>query len=470
MKNLKYSILLVVLLFPLYAAWGQSAVCGVVANESDSTIVRYWRENVCLAYVHNNSNDKWFVLVDTMLSQVRRIAIPPEATVNDFRIFHDTVFVCGHYDYGGSQYGLLACFAVNDFYSGSGIYHSGLTMGTPMVDCYNGGPGTPYPMEPCSDTIYDIVRLAVYDSGGYSKIAFIAKNRVDCTTNLRVGVGCARFDGATWHSMFMYNKYAIEAYTDIIATQNYVVAVARTNDSARLALRIFPKSNFIYSLGGYPGDFMYPNKFGQGLADLNVEGNVMATAMEGDEFALAYHYTNSPKDGLALRTFSITGGLATLLQGVNAQVVRQLESRWKMRDVCYSSRLRRVLVLNDFDGGTVGSQASIVYQFQLPTLATGFYYGRFLVGYDLHALDTYGPTTEAFVASGNVMGRGFLTQYIEELNSMVSCGQQDMIYAIIKEPSLYRTFMQTNLIEPLIPYSITPFVVETNERIPICNQ
>ena len=467
MKNVKINILFMVLLLsPLCAAWGQSTVSEVQYTKSDTSIVRYWQGSISIVYTRNIDKNNWFLLVDTTDPQVRRIVVPNDVTVNDFRIMRDTVFVCGHHvDGSGTQRGLLAYFAIQDFYNGSGAYNWGVTIQTPMPDCYSGG---------CYNQISDITRLAVYDSNGHTKIAFIAKNYIVAETTYRVGVGSAVYR-PSWEVVFIYNKYGIEEYTDIITTQNYVVAVARTNDSSRLALRIYPKNDFILKTAfpSYPPSYYYHNKFGQGLPDLEVDENVIATALDGDEFAVAYHYTNSPKDGLAVKTFGISGGLATLLQGLNAPVVRQPGSIWKMRDVCYSPSLQQMLVLNDFDGGTVGSQTSIVYKFPLSALATGvtFYNGRYLVGYNLYALDPFGSTANSFVSSGSIVGGGgMLSLFWEGINYGVSCGLQDIIMGSHVSPSLYTTFMQTNINEPTTPKGTAPFVVESVEMNKICDK
>ena len=468
MKNMKIKILFMVLLLsPLCAAWGQSMVNDVPPIPSDTSIVRYWQQGVCIVYTHNKDNENWFLLVDSAMPQVRRIAVPENVTVNDFRIFNDTVFIGGHVVLGmGNLYGLLACFAIQDFYNGMGSYHWIVTLPTPMPDCLCGE--EPY-LSNCENQIYDVTRLYVYDSGGYSKIAYIAKNFVNSILDSRVGVGCARYDGSQWRSMLLYNKYAIEEYTDIIATENYVVAVARTNDSARLALRIYPKTNFLYPNGTYPNDFFYPNKYGQGLADLEVDDNVMATPLYDDKFALAYHYKKLSDDGLAVRTFDIMGGLAVLSQGLNAPVVRQPGSIWKMRDIRYSHLHQHLIVLNDIDRGS-GVQSSIVYQFQLPTLVTGPYYGRCLKDYTLYAMDTFGNMADFFVASGRDERDVLLSLYWEYLIPYASCGIQVVINGYTNSPSLYSTFMQTNLNRP-IPYDgSTSFFVENVEKDVICGQ
>ena len=89
---------LFLLLLPLCAVRGQSVVTEVQYTKSDTTIVRHWTEGISIVYTHNSDNDNYFLLVDPTVVQVRRIAVPSYVTVNDFRILHDSVFLCGHVD------------------------------------------------------------------------------------------------------------------------------------------------------------------------------------------------------------------------------------------------------------------------------------------------------------------------------------------------------------------------------------
>jgi len=266
----------------------------------------------------------------------------------------------------------------------------------------------------------------------------------------------------------------LEDYTDIVATQNYVVAVARNNDDSLLALRIYPKSSFLtptWVASPYPYDpwAYYAITTGQKFLDLKVDEAVMATELDNDEFAVAYHYTNSPKEGLAVKTFSISGGLATLLQALNAQVIRQPSSKWKMRDIRYSSKQQRLTVLNDFDGG-IGSQTSIIYQFPLPTLATGSYHGRYLYNHYLQSLDIYGTASDAFVTSGNIVNIGALTLFQEGFTPLTSCGRQDAIHCVRTTATFDNPYMATNMNVPRSSPGDIPFTVKDINRDVICIQ
>ena len=97
MKGLKYIFLFITLLFQTGVIWGQSSVSEVPEHKSDTSIVRYWKDGINVVYTHNSDGENWFLLVDSAVTQVLRIAVPTEMTVNDFRILNDSVFFGGHY-------------------------------------------------------------------------------------------------------------------------------------------------------------------------------------------------------------------------------------------------------------------------------------------------------------------------------------------------------------------------------------
>ena len=255
--------------------------------------------------------------------------------------------------------------------------------------------------------------------------------------------------------------------------KKYIVAVARNNIDSLLVLRIYPKDNFLtptwVTIPPYLPWAYYAITTGQKFSDLKVDDAVMATALNNNDFAVAYHYTDSPQEGLAVKTFRISGGLATLQHALDAQVVRQPTSKWKMRDVRYSPTLNHLMVLNDFDGG-IGSQTSIVYQFPLPTLATGTFYGRYLPSYNFQALELFGNASNAFVSSGNMTYIGPLTLFMENLTTLPSCGQPDAIYCVEKTATFNEPAMATNMNEPTPHPGHTAFAVIEIDKDLICIQ
>ena len=256
MKRFNISILFAVLLLCVSAVKGQSVVSDVLNHSSDTTIVRYWKEDINIVYTCiSEFQDKYFLLVDETSPIVYRIAVPQGMTVNDFRILHDMVYVGGHHvDGTGYQRGLLACFDIQDFYSGVGTYHWMVMQLTVMPDCYGGG---------CYNQVCDVVRLAVYDDElGKEKIAYIGKNYVMGEPYLRVGIGCAQYFPGTggWQNIIIYKEYGGGIYryyyhAELCCSggEGYSSCTACTIGGANLSENQFSNTDLVSSLWGIWG-------------------------------------------------------------------------------------------------------------------------------------------------------------------------------------------------------------------------
>ncbi len=279
---MKKLLLAILCLLPVSWIMGQSQHAEVNAVESDSSIVRHWDGSYNVIYSNDSIRNNQFLLFDTSSLTVSSIPLPENVKVQDFRIMDDWIYFCGHIGLTSAQYGLLGCANLYDFVNGSGPIHWMAIQPTSMPDCYSGG---------CYDRVTDITRLALYKVSGAIQVAYIANNDlVDDLDddNLRVGIGWAEFDGSHWNKWLMYNKYAEEYYTDIIATDNYVAAVGRTNDSSYLCMRIFAKGDFLvpsYTMTGLP---FYHDHFGFRMSDLVLASNAVAAPVEGDTFAVLF--------------------------------------------------------------------------------------------------------------------------------------------------------------------------------------
>lgn len=440
-------------------AFGQSSISEISGLASDSSIIRYWKADKSVIYTSNGSGNNYFLLADQSTGMVRRITVPANVTVNDFRILHDTVFAGGYFNNAGTKQGLLACFNINDFNNSGGNYHWAVAQQSAMPDCYDGC---------CQNQIDEITRIALYDTSNNdsTEIAFIAKNHIVGETTMRVGIGHARFNGTTWNRMFIYNKYAVEEYTDIIATSQYVAAVGKSNDSARLVMRIFPKHDFIVPTCPLPNYCYYYNMYGQGMKDLTVCTDVMATALDNDDFAVAYHFYGPYTKGLALKTFSISSSLASLTQAINIESTKTPSPMWKMRDIRYSPLMRRIAVLNDYNGGGMASNVSVIYQFHATPLTAGTYHGHYLSGHKLFSMDCNTANPHSYICSG--IGSGDTRFFDEFFSTSASCGTTDAVKAELTSDAIYATFMQTNTNEPLFNWGTTAFVTDIINRDIIC--
>lgn len=430
--------------------WGQSAIYEFPALSADSAIVRHWKNGYNVIYASDHISGKYFLLTDTSAASTTayKIDVPTDVTVNDFRILNDTIYLGGHQiDPTGNIKGVIACFSVFDFFAGIGSFHWGTMRSSVSTNCAGNR---------IFIQIHDIMRLALYDTNGRVHVAFIAKDTIDGIPPMRIGIGWALLDATNWKVRLIYNKDAKEAYTDIIATDNYVVAAARTNDSSRLALRVFPKSDYLVPTSSCE-DF-YINKYGDGWADHTVESDVMATAMEGNTFAVAYHYLDGTGPGLAIKTFGIGGGHANLVGCLEGFVIPPPgDPDWKLRDICYFNSTQRILVLDDVSLNATTGYTRHIFQFQHPFAASGTYNGRILLGWRFYSLDTFDPYGMHYASAG-INSSAQLNLFCEDINTTNSCGQTDAFIGYTTSASRYQTYMETYINNPLSYYNTTTFV------------
>lgn len=439
-------------------AFGQSSIAETGLDGSNS-IIRYWKSGKSIVCTQNSSGTNYFLLTEQSSGMVRRIAVPAYAMVNDFCILHDTVFAGGYLNAGGTRQALLACFDANDFYnSGGNLHFSGMTP-TPLGDNSCGG---------CTLQISEVSRLALYDTNGSTQIAYLAKSSIAGELIERIGIGKAVFDGTSWSNILIYNKYAIEEYSDIIATRSHVAAVGQSNDSARLVMRLFPKQDFLIPTWDPSGYWYYYNKFGQGMKDLTIYSNVVATALDNDDFAVAYHYYGPSDKGLALKTFSINASLASLTQAINMMATKTPSPNWEMQEMRYSPALHRIALLTNYDE-KLAADENIIYQFPSSGLAAGTYYGRYLGGNKLFSMDCNIANPHSYVSSGVTASSNDIIVFEDAFAGSASCGTTASINAEAASGILYSTFMQTNTHYPNLYSGTMTFATDAIAKDIICS-
>lgn len=461
---MKKLLLAILCLLPVSWIMGQSQHAEVNAVESDSSIVRHWDGSYNVIYSNDSIRNNQFLLFDTSSLTVSSIPLPDNVKVQDFRIMDDWIYFCGHIGLPSAQYGLLGCANLYDFVNGSGPIHWMAIQPTSMPDCYSGG---------CYDRVTDITRLALYKVSGAIQVAYIANNDlVDDLDddNLRVGIGWAEFDGSHWNKWLMYNKYAEEYYTDIIATDNYVAAVGRTNDSSYLCMRIFAKGDFLvpsYTMTGLP---FYHDHFGFRMSDLVLASNAVAAPVEGDTFAVAYNYLNG-SGGLSVKKIVIIGGSPILINDGVTALGASVRAGKKIRDAAYSIDKQTLFVLDDGYLGGDTLRTSLLYKVLHVNFSSGSCVVESYSGLHLHSLDIMreGGSVE-YIVSGNSAAQSPLNVVYEEAFAYSSCGTAFNEYAKVKKTRFYNNYMETNMIQHGIYENDYSIQTVPMERHIICNK
>ncbi|MCQ2294134.1 MAG: hypothetical protein MJZ67_00640 [Bacteroidales bacterium] len=222
MKNIKL-LLLLLLAWAGQSAMGQSTLWRDTTTPTDSAIVRHWREGKYLVCAHEMAGGYIFQYHDNAVNNTIRMQLPAGLRVNDFRIFHDSVFLCGSM----ANRGYLACFAVQDMF-GSGAPVSWMPTNDMNMLSSN------CPVD-AWDRITAITRLDVFEHGGKTHIAFVAPNEVEVPDSKpyeRVGLGVAVFNEINWKLRFVYDFDGVDTISTSVANDSQT-------DVASLAIDAF---------------------------------------------------------------------------------------------------------------------------------------------------------------------------------------------------------------------------------------
>ena len=418
MKNRLF--ILIFLVAGVGSLWGQSFICEAPAVATDTSIVRWWKAQKYVVYSRQGSNPATVSLVDFASGMVKTATLPSGATINDFRIDGNKVIAGGSNMSGSQKVGLLACVDILDLEAGSGSFHvcsfsnTWMDDGCCAVDYFN--------------RITDVKRIAIV-KGGVSEVAFIADNVIldsDGETVLfnRVGYGSAAIPPVSGNIFeYHYNKYGMEEYTDIDTMENYIVIAAKATDSSTLRLQVFDKTHDFarckyYS---YTTDRYCHN-------DHVLMGNPMLTALDGNNFAVAYHtkpnaFGNSI---MGVKKYSVTGGVPSLTGSLEVSMSSGNLNNWKMRDVKYCSHYHTLMALNDCPAFSTSNFGSNVYLFDMLNFNTGPHQIRFFpYRYSEYSLDM--SQNSGYVLSGQMNVVGQLAVLEEFIPAPYSCGQREIM-------------------------------------------
>ena len=442
-------------------ALGQPQVVEIPGLQADYSIVRYWQDDFSVAYSWDAGGTNCFILIEHNSPIVKRIDIPAGVKVNDFRIMHDSVYLGGHVVVSGRNRGLLACFSLADVISGSGNFNYMVTDYSRLTDFV----GTPAPQ----NLVTDVKRIAVYEHYGRVNVAYIADNYVNCDP-VRVGYGWAAFDMTTncWNSHLMYNKHGSEVYTDIITTDNHVVAVGKVVATQKLVMRAYKQTDYTYPTYDPSGlMYLYP-MVGQYMLDAKMISPGVATATTGEGFAVAYNYrANAVDSGFTVRTFTASGATVSVDDVFLSSAPVNAGRLWRMREACYTPLTNNIMVLNDYECPSSGMLESYVFHLTYPLTSNSFT-GQFIPFEELHSIAPTPWSNGGFEFSGRNGASALFSYGFGQLGNYGSCYTRDDFWGEYQIRRTSDDMMPTNTIPIDHIDGISPFTVQTEKITILC--
>ena len=429
---MKTKLLLIVLLIGgCCTAAAQSRIWEMPTIPADTTIVREWKEGKYIVYSRQGTSQR-VSYHDNSSPVVRSAQIPSYAIINDFRIAGDMVYAGGKVLGTPYSHGLLACFDINDLLGNGGVFHTLTFNGIDLTSaspCYNIG---------VWDYTTGVKRLSLFNDGGISRVAYIADDTVASPWPFpagcrRTGYGDAAYTGGSngpWSvSMFDYNKDAENQFTDITTTDSHIVLVSWDCSHNKLEFILHDKHAdcaYLLSILSPTVDIYY-------FTDHKVLGRVMATALGGDRFAVAYHYDASPLGaGLAIKIFNINAGVPALQYSLEIPPTVASPPNCEMRDIRYVRGINELWLLNDIGSPATGLYDSYLYRIDLGNVYTGTYEARFIPGCKLHSLDYF--MNDGYIVSGSTGPLDVLTE--QNTSSPVHCSVKETVNGRATAPTM----------------------------------
>lgn len=384
-----YFKLIVLTAFLLFANAGAQAQAlihwNAIGRQTTNPIIREWTPGGAIGYMEDLSRGGYFFIKD--INPIAQVAVLPVGnTVTDFRVKNDSVFFCGMDNTYG--YGIVGFFDINALFAGTGTITYGILQQTVS---------SPYVTRP--------TRMDVYTFRGITHIAFVG----DLLTNVpgsptlvpSTTVGDAYFDNyfSTWNIDFYQNAGCDTIYTDIAASSDYVVAVAKKNFSPDYFVHVFRISgDFLSSPIGANNVFQ--------ITDNVPMGDILLEDISATDFVLAYHFAVAGGPGTELQQFRVDPVTPTiiiqlsLLAHHGASV--SYSPAWAMKQLSFDATGMRLLLLQDAATDMMPSVESNILSFTPSGIGSGYVDVSFIPGVSLNRMDA--KSTGGYWAIGDSGG------------------------------------------------------------------
>ena len=385
-----YFKLIVLTAFLLFANAGAQAQALIHWNaigwQTTNPVIREWTPGVAIGYMEDLARGGYFFIKD--FNPIAQVAeLPMRNTVTDFQVKNDSVFFCGMDNTNG--HGIVGFFDINALFAGTGaITYCPLSFSIP----------------PSTYTILP-TRMDVYTFRGITHIAFVgdlltyaagSSTPVPSTT-----VGDAYFDNysGNWIVDFYQNAAGDMVYTDIAASSDYVVAVAKKNFSPDYFVHVFRISgDFLSSPIGANNVFQITGNVPM--------GDILLEDISATDFVLAYHFAVAGGPGTELQQFRVDPVTPTiiiqlsLLAHHGASV--SYSPAWAMKQLSFDATGMRLLLLQDAATDMMPSLESNILSYTPSGIGAGYVDVSCIPGVSLNRMDT--KSTGGYWAIGDSGG------------------------------------------------------------------
>lgn len=256
MKDLKFSILFIVLLMLMGEALGQGTYNEILSTpestEATKSITRAWKDNAQITYIEDieyapfypdviNSITAKFVYYDPTEENEYLVAEFDNSLwprITDMEVLEDTLYFCGYANVAASstspQYlGYIGYFCIPQLFDGTDNIH---------VLTFNQQPGTPdapsywFVNEPCKIEVFKVSNgIHAICTGGWST----SRGSLFSGGQFVADIVHEFSTGDWWY--YIHRGDGTEIFSDVAVTDNYVMTAAPKSTLKHLYMRVFTK-------------------------------------------------------------------------------------------------------------------------------------------------------------------------------------------------------------------------------------
>lgn len=332
---------------------------------SHNSLIRAWNNNLSIGYA-DDMQQGCFFLEDIANKHLTVIRLFDQVLVSDFRVYGNRVFFCGSFE-GIPKRGVVGWFDINAVFYGTGSVYYGV-------------------FPPLSSSSYGMrrfTRMDVFEHAGNVHMALIGKLEMSGVSTTLTTVCDVYYSGSSWVAYYNIGPtdpgYLI--YTDIAASDRYVVAAAKKSNSHYYMVSIYTKSNNFLSTPLSTGTKY--RLFGDTpLDDLLIED------VRPDAFVLAHYYDSLSLAGTEFELFNIASNTIVPQQywqvshGVNAANLGG-----KLLSLHYDYSRQRLLLLHSARCNQYSGIENTVIEHDIYSIPASFVKGSFIHGVEMNGLD-----------------------------------------------------------------------------------
>ena len=361
---------LLVLLF-LMVCFECVAQNGLVTKTQDlprkNTLIRAWNADFSIGYTDNGSDQGYFFLEDIANKHLTVAGLRPYFMVSDFSVYNNRVYFCGSFVLG-TKYGIVGWFDISTVFYGTGMIQYG---------CF------PTP----TSTTYEVTRFTnmdVFQYGGHTHLAVVGEMGTSSSASGTLTTLCdVYYNGGTWVANLYGDTSRVLFYTDIAASDRYVMAVAKKSQSDDYLVCAYNVSaNFLNTPISAGAKYILHGD--TPLDDILIED------VGTDFFVLAHYYDSLSLAGTEFELLKVDGVGNMVVPQSYWQVQHGVSAAnlgGRLRELHYDYVRQKLLLLHDSRCNQYSGVESVVIEHDVSSAVPGTVSGSYIHNVEMHGMD-----------------------------------------------------------------------------------